>query len=85
MADNGEKIKTLTPRSDQTKSFVELEKETRESAKKSLDEYFGFMNDLDRDDWFSVYINSITSGYDPHTNYFAPEEKNVLMLALVVN
>jgi carboxyl-terminal processing protease len=44
--------------SDRTKSFVELEKETRESAK-SLDEY-GFMNDLDRDDWFSVYINSIT-------------------------
>jgi carboxyl-terminal processing protease len=42
------------------------------------------MNDLDRDDWFSVYINSITSGYDPHTNYFAPEEKNVLMLASVV-
>jgi hypothetical protein len=26
MADNGEKIKTLTPRSDRTKSFVELEK-----------------------------------------------------------
>jgi hypothetical protein len=31
MADNGEKIKTLTPDSDRTKSFVELE--TRESAK----------------------------------------------------
>jgi carboxyl-terminal processing protease len=42
---------------DKTKTFAELEKETRE---KSLDEYFGFMNDLDRD-WFSVYINSITS------------------------
>jgi len=61
--------------SGKTKTFVELEKETRESAKKSLDEYFGFMNDLDRDDWFSVYINSITAGFDPHTNYFAPEEK----------
>ncbi|MEZ7504143.1 carboxy terminal-processing peptidase [Flavobacterium sp. Arc2] len=57
------------------KTYAELEKETRESAKKSLDEYFGFMNDLDRDDWFSVYINSITAGFDPHTNYFAPEEK----------
>jgi len=57
------------------KSFAELEKETRENAKKSLDEYFGFMNDLDRDDWFSVYINSITTRFDPHTNYFAPEEK----------
>ena len=57
------------------KTFEELEKETRLSAEKSLDEYFGFMNDLDRNDWFSVYINSITSRFDPHTNYFAPEEK----------
>lgn len=57
------------------KTFAELEKETRESAKKSLDEYFGFMNDLDRNDWFSVYINSITARFDPHTNYFAAEEK----------
>lgn len=60
---------------DKAKSFAELEKETRDNAKKSLDEYFGFMNDLDRDDWFSVYINSITTRFDPHTNYFAPEEK----------
>nr|WP_314897382.1 carboxy terminal-processing peptidase [uncultured Flavobacterium sp.] len=57
------------------KTFEELEKETRESALKSLDEYFGFMQDLDRNDWFSVYINSITARFDPHTNYFAPEEK----------
>ena len=57
------------------KTFSELEVETRETAKKSLDEYFGFMNDLDRNDWFSVFINSITARFDPHTNYFAPEEK----------
>ena len=57
------------------KSFAVLEKETRESSSKSLDEYFGFIKDLDRNDWFSVYINSITARFDPHTNYFAPEEK----------
>lgn len=57
------------------KTFEELEKETRENTSKSLDEYFGFMKDLDRNDWFSVYINSITARFDPHTNYFAPEEK----------
>jgi carboxyl-terminal processing protease len=73
--DDSDKIVKENATEDKTKTFAELEKETRESAKKSLDEYFGFMNDLDRDDWFSVYINSITSGYDPHTNYFAPEEK----------
>jgi carboxyl-terminal processing protease len=57
------------------KTFEELEKITRESSLKSLDEYFGFMKDLTRDDWFSVYINSITARFDPHTNYFPPEEK----------
>ena len=57
------------------KTFEELEKETRESSLKSLDEYFGFIDDLNRDDWFSVYINSIASRFDPHTSYFAPEEK----------
>nr|WP_315145328.1 carboxy terminal-processing peptidase [uncultured Flavobacterium sp.] len=57
------------------KTFEELEKITRESSLKSLDEYFGFMKDLTRDDWFSVYVNSITARFDPHTNYFPPEEK----------
>ncbi|RTY92446.1 carboxy terminal-processing peptidase [Flavobacterium sp. GT3R68] len=57
------------------KSFEQLEKETRASSLKSLDEYFGFIDDLNRDDWFSVYINSIASRFDPHTSYFAPEEK----------
>ncbi|SHF87138.1 carboxyl-terminal processing protease [Flavobacterium segetis] len=59
----------------EVKTFTVLEKETRESSKKSLDEYFGFIKDLDRNDWFSVYVNSITARFDPHTNYFAPEEK----------
>ncbi|HEX8270781.1 MAG TPA: carboxy terminal-processing peptidase [Flavobacterium sp.] len=57
------------------KTFAELEKETRESSLKSLDEYFGFIDDLNRDDWFSVYINAIASRFDPHTSYLAPEEK----------
>jgi carboxyl-terminal processing protease len=57
------------------KTFEELEKITRESATKSFDEYFGFIDDLDKNDWFSVYINSIMSRFDPHTNYFAPEAK----------
>lgn len=57
------------------KPYDVLEKETRESQLKSLDEYFGFIKDLDRDDWFSVYINAIASRFDPHTSYFAPDDK----------
>lgn len=58
-----------------SKSYAELEKESRESALKSLKEYFTFVDELERKDWFSVYINAITSRFDPHTSYFAPEEK----------
>ena len=57
------------------KTLAQLEKITRESSLKSLDEYFGFMKELTRDDWFSIYVNSITARFDPHTNYFPPEEK----------
>jgi carboxyl-terminal processing protease len=57
------------------KSNVVLEKETRDGSLKSLNESFGFMYELKRDDWFTLYINSIMSQFDPHTSYFAPEEK----------
>lgn len=59
----------------EVKTFAELEAETRENSLKSLNEYFGFIDDLNRNDWFSVYINAIASRFDPHTSYFAPEEK----------
>lgn len=57
------------------KSYDELEKESRETTKKSFDEMFINMKDLNRDDFFGVYINAITSQFDPHTNYFPPVEK----------
>ncbi len=58
------------------KSFEQLEIDARESLAKSLDDYFEAMHDLQRKDWFTVYINSIMERYDPHTLYFAPEEKD---------
>lgn len=57
------------------KSFEDIELETRESTKKSLDEYFTFIKDLEREDYFGVYINVIAESFDPHTNYFPPSEK----------
>ncbi len=57
------------------KTFEELEKESRESILKTMDDYFSFVKDLDRDDWFSVFLNVIAERFDPHTNYFAPDDK----------
>ena len=57
------------------KTHKELDEETRENSLTSLNDSFGFMSELKRDDWFTLYINSIMSRFDPHTTYFAPEEK----------
>ncbi|NDI97784.1 tail-specific protease [Flavobacterium sp. LaA7.5] len=57
------------------KTFTELEKEARESTLKSLDDYFDFIDDLERDEWFTIYLNAIAERFDPHTFYFAPDDK----------
>ena len=57
------------------KTFSELEVEARESTLKSLDEYFDLIKDLEHKDWFSMYVNTIVERFDPHTFYFAPEDK----------
>ena len=58
------------------KSFDVIEKEVRENSLKSLNEYFDFVQkELDRNDWFSIFLNSIVERFDPHTFYFSPENK----------
>ena len=57
------------------KSLAELEKKARETTKSSLDEYFDFTKDLQRNDYFAVFLNTIVEEFDPHTNYFAPPDK----------
>lgn len=52
-----------------------IEEEAREVTKNTLDEFFDFVDDLERKDWFVQYLNTIVEEFDPHTFYFAPEEK----------
>ena len=59
------------------KSDKEIEEEARKLTLNSLEEYYDIIEDLERKDWFSVYINSIVEEFDPHTLYFAPEDKDV--------
>ncbi len=54
---------------------AEAEKSARESTGKTLDEFFDFVSDLQRKDWFVQYINTIVDEFDPHTFYFAPDDK----------
>tara|TARA_R110002051_G_scaffold4043_6_gene21440 strand:- start:7559 stop:9697 length:2139 start_codon:yes stop_codon:yes gene_type:complete len=56
-------------------SLEEAELDSRKSTETTLDEFFDFVDDLERKDWFVQYINTIVDEFDPHTFYFAPEEK----------
>ena len=67
------------------KSLSELEKEARDATKRSLDELYDFIDDRQRKDWFAVYINAIVEEFDPHTFYFAPEDKDRFDVAMSGN
>ncbi len=58
-------------------SDVELEKQARAITKDNMDIFFELRNDLERRDYFSLYLNAITTQFDPHTAYFAPQEKEL--------
>jgi len=58
------------------KTLEELEVESRESSKTSLDEYFDFVDDLERKDYFAIFLNILVEEFDPHTNYFAPTQRD---------
>ena len=58
------------------KDAATLEKEARESTSKTYDEFFDLMDDLERKDWFSIYVNAIVEEFDPHTSYLAPQDKD---------
>ena len=59
----------------QAHSPEEAEVESRKSTEATLDEFFDFVDDLERKDWFVQYINTIVDEFDPHTFYFAPDDK----------
>ena len=61
---------------DEKKSNTDLEIEARETTLKSLNETASYIDDLRREDWLSMYINAIAEEFDPHTFYFAPQDKD---------
>ena len=55
----------------------EIEKDTRESLSETMNENFRFISEeIQREDWLSMYINSFVSQYDPNTSYLDPESKD---------
>ncbi|OIQ18205.1 carboxy terminal-processing peptidase [Lacinutrix sp. MedPE-SW] len=59
------------------KSLKELEAEARGETLKNLDAYYtDYIEDMERKDWFSMYVNAIVEEFDPHTSYLAPTDKD---------
>ena len=58
------------------KSESQLLKESLKIVNDNINDIFDLMNDIQRKDWFSNYVNSFVSQYDPHTTYFKPEDKD---------
>jgi carboxyl-terminal processing protease len=59
----------------QKSSFKELEIKTRKEVLKNMDELYIRIEELEHKDWFSTFLNSVTSGFDPHSTYMAPSAK----------
>ncbi len=57
-------------------SWMDLEAEARTTTRENMEDFFDLMNELERKDWFDIYINSFVLQFDPHTNYFNPDDKD---------
>ncbi len=58
------------------KSKAQLEADARETTLNSFNDNYSFVNDLERKDYFAVFLNSVVMQFDPHTNYFAPPDRD---------
>jgi carboxyl-terminal processing protease len=54
----------------------ELEEKAREEVADNMTEFFEFTSELERKDYFSVFLNAIVEEFDPHTTYYPPVAKD---------
>ncbi|WP_026776743.1 carboxy terminal-processing peptidase [Polaribacter sp. Hel_I_88] len=57
------------------KSFAMIEKEARKEVLKNMDDLYIRIEELEHDDWFSTFLNSVVGAFDPHTTYMDPNIK----------
>ena len=59
------------------RSNAEIEEIVRLDLSETMDEsYRVLQEELQRQDWFSIYINSFVSQYDPNTSYLDPDSRD---------
>ncbi|WP_298766379.1 carboxy terminal-processing peptidase [uncultured Polaribacter sp.] len=70
-----EKLKVKKDKSYKMKSFKTLEKEARAEVLKNMNDLYLRIEELEHEDWFSAFLNSVVGAFDPHTTYMAPRIK----------
>ncbi|WP_262923026.1 S41 family peptidase [Hymenobacter cellulosilyticus] len=68
--------------SEPTRTPAEMEAEARKRVLKYFDEQFKDMAQTDANERLAVYANTIANTYDPHTEYFAPRDKESFDVAM---
>jgi carboxyl-terminal processing protease len=58
-----------------TKTFAVLEVEARAEVLKNMNDLYLRIEELEHEDWFSTFLNSVVGAFDPHTTYMAPRIK----------
>jgi carboxyl-terminal processing protease len=66
----------------EAKTMEQMEAEARKQVMKSYDELFKRLAQLDHEDRFAMFLNTIANTYDPHTEYFPPKEKKNFDIAM---
>ena len=74
-AQNLETEKAKEDKKFQKTSFKDLEIKARKEVLKSMDELYMRIEELEHEDWFSTFLNSVIKGFDPHSTYMAPRVK----------
>jgi len=74
--EQAEKDKVDTDSTYTPKSFDVLKEEALKQTKENLDNLYDRLDELNQDDWFGYFINSITTQFGPHTNYLDPKNKD---------
>ncbi len=57
------------------RDFNAIEKEARAEVLKQMKDLYIRIQELEHIDWFSAFLNSVSSAFDPHTSYLNPNRK----------
>ena len=49
---------------------------SRNSSLEFCNDVYQYYSDRSRQEWFSIYVNSLVYQFDPHTSYFNPDDKD---------